>query len=73
MNQKQLKSKIMKKRNINKSSWVVGATTMIGLLAGFFFLHISVQILLASIIIGVGTGLILTPVLYIENQNNKKQ
>lgn len=53
----------MKKQNKDKSFRVVGVTTMIGLFTGLFFLYISVQILLATIVIGVGTGLVLTPVL----------
>lgn len=52
----------MKNRYDYKNSRVVAVTAAIGLFTGLFFLHISVQILLASVLIGIGVGLILTPV-----------
>ncbi|WP_462317017.1 hypothetical protein [Marinilabilia sp.] len=45
----------------NKSSWVIGGTTMVGLGIGFIFLQKSVLIFMASLIIGIGLGLILAP------------
>ncbi|PWD97867.1 multidrug transporter [Marinilabilia rubra] len=38
----------------NKSSWVIGGTTMVGLGIGFIFLQKSVLIFMASLIIGIG-------------------
>ena len=52
-----------KKKNEEKSSWAIGGTTMIGLGVGLIYLQTSVLIFIASIIIGVGAGLIVAPIL----------
>ncbi|WP_167611926.1 hypothetical protein [Maribellus sediminis] len=52
----------MKTKNEISSLRIVGGMTAVGFLVGLFFLHISVQILLASVIIGIGIGLVLSPV-----------
>lgn len=42
----------------DKSSWIIGGTTCIGIGVGFIFLHISALLFIACIMIGVGTGLV---------------
>ncbi len=55
------KSKKTKKEE--KSNWAIGGTTMIGLGFGLIYLQTSALIFVASIIMGVGLGLIIAPVL----------
>jgi hypothetical protein len=47
----------------DKSSWAIGGTTLIGIGVGFFLLHMSPLFFVASILVGVGVGLVLAPVL----------
>lgn len=54
--------KNQKGKNV-KGSWVIGGTTMIGLGVGFFLLPISALYFVASILIGIGTGLVLAPII----------
>ena len=55
--------KTAKTKNEEKSNWAIGGTTMIGVGVGLIYLQTSVLIFVASIIIGVGAGLIVAPVL----------
>ena len=55
--------KSTKKKKEEKSNWAIGGTTMIGLGFGLIYLQTSVLIFIASIIMGVGLGLIIVPVL----------
>ena len=55
--------KSTKNKKEEKSSWAIGGTTMIGLGVGLIYLQTSVLIFVASIIIGVGVGLIVAPIL----------
>ncbi len=48
-------------RRKDRSSWVIGGTTMIGLGVGFIFLQASVLLFMASIVIGIGLGLVIAP------------
>ena len=52
-----------KTKKEEKSSWAIGGTTMIGLGIGLIYLQTSVLIFVASIIIGIGAGLIVAPIL----------
>ena len=52
-----------KKKKDDKSSWAIGGTTMIGLGVGLIYLQTSVLIFIASLIIGIGVGLVLVPIL----------
>ena len=45
----------------DKSTWVIGGTTLIGVGVGFIFLETSVLLFVASILIGIGAGLVLAP------------
>jgi len=58
-----------KNRNEEKSSWAIGGTTMIGLGVGLIYLQTSVLIFIASLIIGIGAGLIIAPILSLFEKN----
>jgi hypothetical protein len=45
-----------------KSGWIIGGTTCIGIGVGFIFLHISALLFVACIMIGVGAGLVLAAI-----------
>jgi hypothetical protein len=47
----------------DKSGWVIGGTTLIGIGLGFIFLKTSGLLFIASILIGIGTGLVLAPII----------
>jgi len=47
----------------DKSSWAIGGTTLIGLGVGFIFLKTSVLFFVASILIGIGAGLVIAPLI----------
>lgn len=47
----------------DKSSWVIGGTTLIGIGVGFIFLPESTLLFVASILIGIGFGLVITSVI----------
>jgi hypothetical protein len=44
----------------NKSVWIIGGTTLIGIGVGFIFLKESALFFVASILIGIGLGLVIT-------------
>ena len=46
----------------DKSGWIIGGTTLIGVGVGFIFLQQSVLFFLASILLGIGAGLVITAV-----------
>ena len=50
------------------SKWVIGGTTLIGLGAGFIFLKTSGIIFVASILIGIGSDLVLAPLISAINR-----
>ncbi|UCH63140.1 MAG: hypothetical protein JSU77_01410 [Fidelibacterota bacterium] len=52
----------MNKKN-DKSTWAIGGTTLIGIGVGFIFLHISALLFVASILIGIGIGLVIAPLI----------
>ena len=47
-------------RKSDKSLWAIGGTTLIGLGVGLIFLKTSVLFFIASILIGIGSGLVIT-------------
>jgi F0F1-type ATP synthase assembly protein I len=49
----------MDKKN-DKSTWIMGGTTLIGLGVGFVFLQQSALFFVASILVGIGLGLVIT-------------
>jgi hypothetical protein len=52
----------MKKRE-DKSTWAIGGTTLIGIGVGFIFLQKSALLFVASILIGIGLGLVIAPII----------
>jgi len=44
----------------DKSTWAIGGTTLMGIGVGFIFLKESVLLFIASILIGIGLGLVIT-------------
>ena len=49
----------MKKND--KSAWIIGGTTLIGIGVGFIFLQQSALLFVASILIGIGVGVVIAP------------
>jgi hypothetical protein len=50
------------------SKWIIGGTTLIGLGVGFIFLKTSGLIFIASILIGIGAGLVLASLISAINR-----
>ena len=61
----------MKNKIDDKSTWAIGGTTLIGLGVGFILLPISGLLFVASILIGIGLGLVITSM--ISNKKGQKQ
>jgi hypothetical protein len=57
----------MKKKH-DKSTWAIGGTTLIGIGVGFIFLRTSALYFIASILIGIGSGLLITSLISREKQ-----
>ncbi|MFC2084093.1 hypothetical protein ACFLS9_03470 [Bacteroidota bacterium] len=53
----------------DKSSWAIGGTTLMGVGIGLIFLKTSPLIFVACILIGIGLGLVITPII----SSKKKQ
>ena len=51
-------NKIDKKSD--KSTWAIGGTTLMGIGVGFIFLKESALLFVASILIGIGLGIVIT-------------
>ena len=47
----------------DKSSWAIGGTTLIGIGVGFIFLRTSALLFVASILIGIGLGLVIVSII----------
>lgn len=47
----------------DKSSWVIGGTTLIGIGIGFIFLRTSALLFVASILIGIGVGIMISGIM----------
>jgi hypothetical protein len=47
----------------DKSSWAIGGTTLMGIGVGFIFLRTSALLFVACILIGLGLGLVLAPII----------
>lgn len=45
----------------DRSTWVIGGTTLIGFGVGLIFLKTSALLFVASISIGIGAGLVIAP------------
>jgi hypothetical protein len=55
-------------KKYDKSAWIIGGTTLIGLGVGFFFLTQSALFFIASILIGIGLGLVITALISREKR-----
>ena len=53
----------MNNKKGDKSSWVIGGTTLIGVGIGFIFLRTSALLFIASILVGIGVGLVVASIL----------
>ena len=47
----------------DRTSWIIGGTTMLGIGIGFFLFPISALFFVASIMVGIGIGLVIVPAL----------
>jgi cyanate permease len=56
-----LNKNIMTTKKEDKSSWAIGGMTMIGIGVGLIFVQTSPILFIASILIGIGLGLVITP------------
>ena len=52
----------------DKSTWIIGGTTLIGTGIGFILLKTSALLFMASILIGIGTGLVLASLISTRNR-----
>ena len=52
----------------DKSCWVIGGTTLIGVGVGFIFLKTSGLMFVASILIGIGAGLVIASLIAAINR-----
>ena len=48
---------------IDRGAWAIGGTTMIGLGIGFIFIQTNIFIFLASLLSGIGLGLVIAALL----------
>jgi hypothetical protein len=55
-------------RKRDKSTWAIGGTTLIGIGVGFIFLKVSPLFFVASILIGIGLGLVITSLISREKK-----
>ena len=58
----------MKNKKEDRSTWAIGGTTIIGIGVGFIFLHDSPLLFVASIMIGLGVGLVIVPFIPKKNE-----
>jgi F0F1-type ATP synthase assembly protein I len=61
----------MKNNKDDKSSWAIGGTTLIGTGVGLIFVQTSPLLFVASLLIGIGLGLVIVPLISVLNENNK--
>ena len=47
----------------DKSSWAIGGTTLMGIGVGFIFLKTSALLFVACILVGIGLGLVIAPII----------
>lgn len=54
----------METKKADRSAWVIGGTTLVGLGVGLIFVQTAPLIFVASLLIGIGLGLIISPILF---------
>ena len=47
----------------DRGAWAIGGTTLIGLGVGFIFLETSALLFVACLLIGIGLGLVMAPLI----------
>jgi len=47
----------------DRSTWVIGGTTLVGIGVGLIFVQTSALVFVACILIGIGAGLVITPII----------
>jgi len=50
-------------KRFDRGSWAIGGTTLVGLGVGFLFITTSVLAFIASLLIGIGAGLLIAALL----------
>jgi hypothetical protein len=51
------------KKGSDKGAWIIGGTTLIGTGVGLIFLKTSALLFVASVLIGIGSGLVIAPLI----------
>jgi hypothetical protein len=54
-------------KKVDKSSWVIGGTTLVGIGVGLIFLQTSALLFAASILIGIGLGIVMASMISSQN------
>jgi hypothetical protein len=54
-------------KKVDKSSWVIGGTTLVGIGVGLIFLQTSALLFVASILIGIGLGIVMASMISSKN------
>jgi hypothetical protein len=54
-------------KKVDKSSWVIGGTTLVGIGVGLIFLQTSALLFVASILIGIGLGIMMASMISSKN------
>lgn len=49
------------KKNTDRSAWIVGGSTLVGTGVGLALLQISALFFIAAVLIGIGAGLVIAP------------
>lgn len=49
--------------NSDRSTWIIGGTTLVGIGVGMLFIQTSPFVFIASVLIGIGAGLVITPII----------
>ena len=52
----------------SKRAWIIGGTTLVGIGVGFIFLQQSALFFVASILVGIGLGLVIASLISIEKK-----
>ncbi|MBC2838837.1 hypothetical protein [Robiginitalea sp. SC105] len=58
----------MANKKDDKSTWAIGGMTLVGLGAGLIFIQSSPILMVASILIGIGLGLVITSLISNRHQ-----
>jgi len=53
----------MSSKMTDRGAWAIGGTTLIGLGVGFIFLRTDVLVFVASLLVGIGAGLVIAAIL----------